>query len=189
MDIISILGLAIGLSMDAFAVAICKGLSLGKGFKIKHGIKVGMYFGVFQAMMPLIGYALVSMFRQYIEAVDHWIAFILLVLIGANMLKEALSKDCDECVDASLDVRTMLVLAIATSIDAMAAGAALPSMSIGTLILTVIMIGVTTWLFSFIGVKIGNIFGTKYKSKAEMAGGMILICMGLKFLLEGLGIL
>lgn len=188
MDIIAILGTAIGLSMDAFAVAICKGLSLGKGFKLKHAVKVGLYFGIFQALMPLIGFFLGSMFRKYIEAFDHWVAFILLVLIGANMLKEAFSKECDECLDCALDFKTMLPLAIATSIDAMAAGVAF-SMQNVEIFSTVAIIGVTTFLFSVIGVKIGNVFGTKYKSKAEAAGGIILILMGLKFLLEGLGIL
>ncbi len=188
MDIIAILGTAVGLSMDAFAVAICKGLSLGEGFKVKHAVKVGLYFGIFQALMPLIGFFLGSMFHRYIEAFDHWVAFILLVLIGGNMLKEAFSKDCDECVDCSLDFKTMGLLAIATSIDAMAAGVAF-SMQEVEIFSTVAIIGITTFLFSFVGVKIGNVFGTKYKSKAEMAGGIILILMGLKFLLEGLGIL
>ncbi len=188
MDIIAIIGTAVGLSMDAFAVAICKGLSLGKGFKIKHAVKVGLYFGIFQGLMPLIGFFLGSMFRQYIEAFDHWIAFILLVLIGANMLKEAFSKECDDCLDCALDFKTMLPLAVATSIDAMAAGVAF-SMQNVEIFSTVGIIGVTTFLFSVVGVKIGNVFGTKYKSKAEMAGGIILILMGLKFLLEGLGIL
>lgn len=188
MDIISILGTAVGLSMDAFAVAICKGLSLGKGFKVKHAVKVGLYFGIFQALMPLIGFFLGSMFRRYIEAVDHWVAFALLVLIGANMLKEAFSKDCDECLDSALDFKTLGLLAVATSIDAMAAGVAF-SMEDVEIFSTVAIIGVTTFLFSFAGVKIGNVFGTKFKSKAEMAGGFILILMGFKFLLEGLGVL
>ena len=188
MDIIAILGTAVGLSMDALAVAICKGLSLGKGFKLKHAIKVGLYFGIFQALMPLMGFFLGSMFRQYIEAVDHWVAFGLLVLIGANMLKEAFSKDCGECLDCALDIKTMMPLAVATSIDAMAAGVAF-SMQEVEIFSTVSVIGVTTFLFSFAGVKIGNVFGTKYKSKAEMAGGIILILMGIKFLLEGVGIL
>ena len=137
--------------------------------------------------MPLIGFFLGSMFKDYIEAVDHWVAFGLLCMIGINMLKEAFEKD-EECVDAALDFKTMIVLAIATSIDAMAAGVAL-SMENVEIFSTVAVIGVTTFLFSFIGAKIGNVFGTKYKSKAEMAGGIILVVMAFKFLLEGLGIL
>ncbi|MBE6670583.1 MAG: manganese efflux pump [Ruminococcaceae bacterium] len=187
MGIIAILATAVGLSMDAFAVAICKGLSLEKGFKIRHAVKVGVYFGLFQALMPLIGFFLGSMFKDYIEAVDHWVAFVLLCMIGINMLKEAFGKD-EECVDAALDFKTMVVLAIATSIDAMAAGVAL-SMENVEIFSTVAVIGVTTFLFSFVGAKIGNVFGTKYKSKAEMAGGIILVVMAFKFLLEGLGIL
>lgn len=187
MDIISILGIGVGLSMDAFAVAICKGLSLGKGFKLRHAVKVGLYFGIFQALMPLIGYFLGSMFRQYIESVDHWVAFILLMIIGINMIRESFDKE-DECVDCSLGFKTMLMLAIATSIDAMAAGVAF-SMQQLNIFLTVSVIGVTTFLFSFVGVKIGNVFGTKFKSKAELFGGAVLIFLALKFLLEGLNVL
>lgn len=185
MDIIYIISTAIGLSMDAFAVAICKGLSLGKGFRLKHAIKVGLYFGIFQALMPTIGYFLGGLFSEYIKAVDHWIAFVLLCIIGINMLREAFEKDCDECLDSALDFKTMGLLAIATSIDAMAAGVAFAFEDI-KIVPSVISIGIITFLFSFVGVKIGNVFGSKYKSKAEFVGGVILIGMGLKFLIDGL---
>lgn len=185
MNIIDILGYAVGLSMDAFAVSICKGLSLGKGFKLKHGVKVGLYFGIFQALMPVLGYLLVSIFRQGISAIDHWIAFGLLLFIGGNMLKESFEKECDECMDSALDFKTMIVLAIATSIDAMAGGASFPALSLPELVITVSAIGIATFTFCFVGVKVGNVFGIKYKSKAEMAGGIILIAMAVKFLIEG----
>ncbi len=188
MGLIAVLLTAVSVSMDAFAVAMCKGLSLGKGFKIRHAVKIGAYFGIFQAVMPLIGYFLGSMFMQYIEAVDHWVAFILLAVIGANMIKEAFEKEEDECDCCKLDAKNMLVLSIATSIDAMAVGVALSTQEI-EIFSSVLLIGLTTFMFSFVGVKIGNIFGSKYKSKAEICGGAILIGMGLKFLLEGLGIL
>ncbi len=188
MGLIAILLTAVSVSMDAFAVAMCKGLSLGKGFKTKHAVKIGMYFGAFQAVMPLIGYFLGSMFIQYIEAVDHWVAFILLAVIGINMIKEAFEKEEDKCEDCKTDVKTMLLLSLATSIDAMAVGVALSTQEI-EIFSAVLLIGLTTFLFSAVGVKIGNIFGSRYKSKAELCGGAILIGMGLKFLLEGLGIL
>jgi len=188
MGLIAILLTAVSVSMDAFAVAMCKGLSLGNGFKLKHALKVGIYFGAFQAIMPLIGYFLGSMFIQYIEAVDHWVAFILLAIIGINMIKEAFEKDEDECECCKMDAKNMLVLSLATSIDAMAVGVALSTQEI-EIFSAVLLIGFTTFLFSAVGVKIGNIFGSKYKSKAELCGGAILIGMGLKFLLEGLGIL
>ncbi len=188
MGLIAVLLTAVSVSMDAFAVAMCKGLSLGKGFKLRHAVKIGAYFGIFQAIMPLIGYFLGSMFMQYIEAVDHWVAFILLAIIGANMIKEAFEKEEDECDCCKLDAKNMLVLSVATSIDAMAVGVALSTQEI-EIFSSVLLIGLTTFLFSFIGVKIGNIFGSKYKSKAEICGGSILIAMGLKFLLEGFGIL
>lgn len=186
MDFIAVIGM-LSLAMDAFAVAVCKGLSLGKGFKLKHALKVGLYFGIFQAVMPLIGYFVGSMFSGYIEAVDHWIAFGLLAIIGGNMLKEAFSKDEDECMDCALDFKTMVLLAIATSIDALAAGVAFAMDDIN-IVIAVLIIGVSTFLLSFLGVKIGNVFGTKYKSKAEICGGVALILMGIKILVEGLGV-
>ncbi len=184
--------LAVGLSMDAFAVAMCKGLAVKK-VGIKQMLTVGVWFGSFQAIMPLIGYVLISQFQKYIEKYDHWIAFVLLALIGANMIKEALSKD-EEATDASFSVKSMFVLAVATSIDAMAAGCTLATKSVtdakqGGILVAVLIIGVITFSLSLVGVKIGNVFGVKYKSKAELAGGIILILLGVKILLEHLGIL
>ena len=178
---------AIALSMDAFAVSICKGLAMKKS-SIKEMVIVGLWFGGFQALMPLIGYFLGSAFEKYIVAVDHWIAFTLLALIGALMVKESCSKEEEET-DASLCFKTMLLMAIATSIDALAVGVSfgiLPNINIW---IAISSIGVITFTFGVIGVKIGNLFGTKYKSKAELAGGIILILIGLKILLEHMGVL
>ena len=175
--------LAIGLSMDAFAVAICKGLSLKK-INLANATWVGLWFGVFQALMPLIGYILGTQFSDKIQAVDHWIAFILLGLIGANMLKEALSKE-EEHTDSCLTPKAMLPLAIATSIDALAVGVTFAFLEV-RIVPAVSFIGVTTFILSSIGVKIGNIFGVKYKSKAEIVGGVILIVLGIKILIEHL---
>lgn len=179
--------LAVGLSMDAFAVAICKGLSVQKpGWK--HYLTVGLWFGGFQALMPTLGYLLGSTFEQYITSVDHWVAFILLSVIGGNMLKEAFSKD-EETTDASFAPRVMLLLAVATSIDALAVGitlALLPGVNIAA---AVLFIGCITFILSAVGLKVGNVFGLKYKNKAEMVGGTILILMGLKILLEHLGLI
>lgn len=180
--------LAVGLAMDAFAVAVCKGLALGK-LKAKHYIIVGLWFGGFQGLMPMIGYYLGKAFGQYIEKVDHWIAFGLLLLIGGNMIKEALAKDCGEdSMTAGLGVMTMLVLAISTSIDAAATGIILESEG-ADIWLSVATISIVTFIISAIGVKIGNVFGTKYKSKAEFVGGLILILLGIKMLLDGLEVL
>jgi putative Mn2+ efflux pump MntP len=181
---------AIGLAMDAFAVAICKGLSTCR-VKIKHMVVTGLWFGGFQAAMPLLGYLLGKTFRQYIESVDHWIAFALLVLLGLNMLKEALSKDNEcSCTDASLAFSVMLTMAIATSIDALAVGITFALIAPTTGIsVAVILIGVITFALSFVGVVIGNKFGAKYKKRAELAGGIILCLMGLKILLEHLEII
>ncbi len=179
--------LAVGLSMDAFAVSICKGLSVKK-IMPRHYIIVGAWFGGFQALMPLVGYFLGSTFQKYITAFDHWAAFALLVIIGGNMIKEGLSKDENKS-DASFSFKAMLILAVATSIDALAVGitfALLPDVNI---IAAVLFIGVTTFIFSACGLKVGNIFGLKYKSKAEIAGGIILILIGLKILLEHLGVI
>lgn len=176
--------LAIGLSMDAFAVSICKGLATEK-LKIKHTIIAGLWFGGFQALMPLIGYFLGTTFEKYVTAIDHWIAFVLLGAIGGNMIKEAFSGEENEA-DGSFGIKTMLIMAIATSIDALAIGitfALLPDVNI---IAAVSFIGIITFVLSAIGVKLGNVFGAKYKSKAELTGGIILIFLGLKILIEHL---
>lgn len=186
--------MAFALSMDAFAVAICKGLAMKKITAVKAAI-VGVWFGVFQGLMPLIGYFLGSSFARFIEPVDHWIAFGLLALIGLNMLREAIfEKDECECesADDSLAFGKMLVMAIATSIDALAVGIsfALNGFEGGmNIFIAVAMIGVTTFLLSMGGVKIGNLFGSKYEKKAEITGGVILILLGIKILLEDLGVI
>lgn len=176
--------LAIALAMDAGAVAICKGLSVDK-VKPRHQMVVGLYFGGFQAAMPLIGYFLGVQFQSLIQSIDHWIAFVLLALIGINMVREALDED--EAVDASFDFKAMLPLAVATSIDALAVGVTFAFLKVDIL-LAVSLIGVVTFLISVIGIKIGNVFGCKYKAKAEIFGGLVLIFIGLKILLEHLGI-
>lgn len=188
LGIVEILILAVGLAMDAFAVAICKGLALDKT-RLKHYLIVGLWFGGFQGLMPTIGYFLGKTFGKYIESVDHWVAFGLLLIIGGNMIKEALSKKCDcEEKDSGLGFMTMLVLAVSTSIDAAATGIVLQSEG-ASIWLSVVVIAVVTFIISAIGVKIGNVFGMKYKSKAELAGGVILILLGVKMLLEGLNII
>ncbi len=177
--------IAAGLSMDAFAVSVCKGLATKK-IEIRHFLIVGLWFGGFQALMPALGYFLGSGFEQYISHLDHWIAFILLALIGGNMIREALSKN-EECHDASFSVKTMFIMAVATSIDALAVGitfALLPDVNIAA---AVSFIGIITFILSGAGLKIGNVFGTRYKAKAEFAGGLILVLMGIKILLEHLG--
>ena len=183
MGLIELICIAVGLSMDAFAVAICKGLSLRKCTWQKQGI-VGLYFGVFQAGMPLLGYLLGMQFKEMITSIDHWIAFVLLGIIGANMIKEGFSKEeiSDEKTDR-LSVKEMLGLAVATSIDALAVGVTFAFLQV-EIIPAVCIIGITTFILSAAGVKIGNIFGTRYKSKAEIAGGVILIFMGVKILVE-----
>ena len=180
--------IAVGLSMDACAVSICKGLSVQK-VTFKHAATCGGYFGAFQALMPVIGFVLGVQFRSLITGIDHWIALILLGLIGVNMIREALSGEEEE-VNCSFCFRAMLPLAIATSIDALAVGVTFAAMDIGSkIVFAVIFIGVVTFLLSAIGVKIGNIFGTKFKSKAELFGGVVLVLMGLKIFLEDLGYL
>ncbi|MBQ5885400.1 MAG: manganese efflux pump [Clostridia bacterium] len=195
MGIVELLLLALGLSMDAFAVSVCKGLAT-KRLKLKHAIICGVWFGGFQGLMPFIGYVLGTSFASYITNIAPWIAFILLSLIGANMIKESLGKDDEETSEA-FDLKTMFLMAVATSIDALAVGitfACVPvkliaaSALINTLI-AVVIIGIVTFILSCIGVKIGNVFGSKYKSKAEFAGGAILILLGLKILLEHFGII
>ncbi len=189
MGIIELLLIAIGLSMDAFAVSVCKGLATQK-LELKHYVLAGLWFGGFQALMPTIGYFLGSAFEKYITSIDHWIAFILLAIIGINMVKESFSDETEEC-DACFAAKTMLVMAIATSIDALAVGITFAFMirEVSHLIFAVSAIGVTTFLLSALGIKIGNIFGTRYKSKAELAGGIILVLIGTKILLEGIGVL
>lgn len=178
--------LAVGLAMDAFAVAVCKGLALKK-IGAGKALLVGLWFGGFQGLMPFIGYLLGTGFEDKIKAIDHWVAFILLGLIGLNMIREACSGEEEEA-DACLDVKSMFLLAVATSIDALAVGItfALLKVNIGMAVST---IGVITLILSAAGVYIGHIFGEKYKAKAEIAGGIILILIGLKILLEHLGIL
>ena len=180
--------LAIGLSMDAFAVSICKGLAVKRIDMGKAGI-VGLWFGGFQALMPMVGYFLGTLFSGAIQSVDHWVAFILLSLIGANMIREALSRDEDAGRDSgSLSFKTMLILAVATSIDALAAGITFAFLDVN-IVSAVSIIGCTTCIISMAGAKVGSVFGTKYKSKAEMTGGVMLILLGLKILLEHTGIL
>ncbi len=178
--------IAVGLSMDAFAVSICKGLSM-RQMSWKKAAIIGLYFGGFQAGMPLIGYFLGVQFQGGIQAIDHWIAFVLLGLIGANMIRESLSRE-EEKTDDSVSFKSMSVLAVATSIDALAIGVTFAFLQV-SIVPAVIFIGVVTFALSFVGVKIGNVFGTKYKSRAEFAGGAILILMGLKILLEHLGVI
>lgn len=187
MSLLDLFLTAVALSMDAFAVAMCKGLSVGKS-KIKYNIITGIYFGVFQALMPLIGYLLGRNFQGVVESIDHWIAFILLSLIGFNMVKEALGSDEDD-IDSSFAPKSMIPLAIATSIDALAMGVSFSFFPDFNIISAVIFIGVTTFILSGYGVYLGSRFGTKYKAKSEFAGGIILILMGLKILLEHLGLL
>lgn len=186
MSFVELFILAVGLSMDAFAVAVCKGLAMKKA-DLKKAVIIGLYFGIFQAGMPLIGYLTGVGFQSEISEIDHWLAFILLAVIGFNMIKEAFSKEKEEPND-SLCFKTMLVLAVATSIDALAVGVTFAFLKVN-IITAVIFIGIVTFLLSMIGVKIGSVFGTKYKSRAELAGGIILILMGTKILLEHLGIL
>lgn len=186
MGILELFILAVGLSMDAFAVSICKGLSLGK-INRRHMCIAGVWFGGFQALMPLIGYFLGSRFSELVTKYDHWIAFVLLAIIGGNMIKEALAKD-DEKLDSSMSFKSMLLLAVATSIDALAVGVTFAFLDV-EIIPAISFIGCVTFICSAAGVKIGSIFGSKYKSKAEFCGGVILIILGLKILLEGVGIL
>lgn len=187
MTLVELFLIAVGLSMDAFAVSLCKGLST-RQLKAKHYLTVGAWFGGFQALMPTIGYLLGSSFEGYINKFDHWVAFFLLALIGGGMVRESFEKD-DEKLDDSFTFKAMFVLAVATSIDALAVGitfALLPDVNI---VAAVCFIGATTFVLSAAGLKIGNIFGLKYKNKAELAGGAILILIGLKILLEHLGII
>lgn len=184
--------LAVGVSMDAFAVSICKGLAMKKA-TLKAGLTCGVWFGGFQALMPTIGFFLGTLFAGAIQAVDHWVAFVLLAIIGGNMLKEAFGKDeeCDCCenTDADLSVKTMFVMAVATSIDALAVGISLAMAGDVNIVMAASLIGLCTCMFSAAGVKIGNVFGSKFEDKAQIAGGVILVLLGAKILLEHLGIL
>lgn len=186
MGLIELFLMVVGLSMDAFAVSVCKGLAMKKCTWAKAGI-VGLYFGVFQAGMPVIGYLLGSQFKEVITSIDHWIAFILLGLIGASMIKEAFGEeDCEA--DDSLDVKTMLTLAVATSIDALAVGITFAFLQV-EIVPAVSFIGVTTFILSAAGVRIGNVFGSRWQKGAQIAGGLILICLGVKILVEHLGLI
>ena len=187
MGLLELFLLAIGLSMDAFAVSVCKGLAMQK-VNFRSAAICGVWFGGFQALMPTIGYFLGSTFEQYITAFDHWVAFVLLAAIGASMIKESFSKEESET-NSSFAFKTMLLMALATSIDALAVGitfALLPDINVP---LAVCLIGVTTFVCSAAGLKVGNLFGLRYKAKAELAGGIILILIGLKILLEHLGVI
>ena len=186
MGLIELFLIAVGLSMDAFAVSVCKGLAMPK-CTFKKAAIVGLWFGGFQALMPAIGYILGAQFQEAIASIDHWIAFVLLALIGGNMIHEALDNDEEEA-DASLDVKTMFLLAVATSIDALAIGITFAFLKVN-IIPAVCFIGIVTFIISFAGVKLGNVFGARYKNKAEIVGGVILILLGLKILLEHLGFL
>lgn len=184
--------LAVGLSMDAFAVSVCKGLAMKKA-TLKAEATCGLWFGGFQALMPTVGFFLGALFADAIEAFDHWVAFALLAIIGINMLKEALEKK-DESggnpeKDADLSVKTMFLMAVATSIDALAVGISLAMVGSVNIWLAAAFIGICTCLLSALGVKIGNVFGSRYEKKAELAGGVILILLGVKILLEHLGVL
>lgn len=190
MGIGELLALAVGLSMDAFAVSICKGLSMKKA-TLKAQAICGAWFGGFQALMPLIGFFLGALFANAIAAIDHWVAFLLLCVIGANMLKEAFGSDCDceEEANADLGVKTMFVMAVATSIDALAVGISLAMAGDVNIFLAVVLIGITTFLFSAVGVRIGNVFGSRFEKIAQITGGVILIVLGLKILQEHLDFL
>ncbi len=185
MDLWELLLLAVGLSMDAFAVSICKGLAVPKA-RARHMILCGLWFGGFQALMPAVGYRLGASFGGAISAVDHWIAFALLALIGGNMIREALSGE-RETADASFGAKPMFVMAVATSIDALAVGVTFGLLPDVNILAAVSLIGATTFLFSAVGVKIGNAFGSRYERRAELLGGVILILIGVKVLLDHLG--
>lgn len=188
MDLLTLFILAVGLSMDAFAVSICKGLAMKK-ISIRQAGIVGLWFGGFQALMPALGFLLGTTFASLVNMIADYIAFVLLAFIGGNMIKEALSNEEEEA-DASLAPKKMFILAVATSIDAFAVGVSFACLEIGTLIIpAVAFIGVITCVLSMIGVKVGNVFGTKYKAKAEIVGGVILILLGVKIILEHFGIL
>ena len=193
MGIGELLLLAVGVSMDAFAVSICKGLAMKKA-TVKASMTCGCWFGGFQALMPTIGFFLGTLFADAIQAVDHWVAFVLLAVIGVNMLKEALEKEegCCECCEehnADMSLKTMFILAVATSIDALAVGISLAMAGNVNIWVAALFIGLCTCGFSAAGVQIGNVFGSRYEKKAQLAGGLILVIIGLKILLEHLGVI
>lgn len=184
MSLLEIALIGVGLAMDAFAVSICKGLAMKK-MNYQKAFIIALFFGGFQALMPALGYLLGNAFASKIAAIDHWIAFILLAMIGINMIKEALSKEADECVDETLRLRDLTMLAIATSVDALAVGITFAFFNV-SIVLSTTIIGIITFVICVIGVKVGHVFGEKYKSKAELAGGIILIAMGCKILVDHL---
>lgn len=186
MGFVELLLLSVGLGMDAFAVSVCKGISMKK-MNWKKVCIIGLYFSGFQALMPVLGYFLGSTFESVISNLDHWIAFGLLAIIGGNMIKDAFSKECDSF-DDDVRFKAMIVLAIATSIDALAVGITFAFLKVN-LILAISMIGVITFILAIVGTKVGNRFGDKYEKKAEFVGGVILILLGIKILLEHMGIL
>ena len=186
MGLFEIISIGVGLSMDAFAVSICKGLSMKK-LNWKNTIIIALYFGIFQAIMPVLGYALGTAFSDFVQSIDHWIAFVLLSIIGINMIRESTRKE-EEGINDKIDFKTMLILAIATSIDALAVGITFAFFEVN-LFLAITIIGIITFGLSILGVLIGNKFESKFENKAELAGGIILILIGLKILLEHLGII
>lgn len=186
MTLLNLFLIAVGLSMDAFAVSVCKGLAMEKA-PLKKAAIAGVWFGSFQALMPLLGYLLGNRFEKYITHIDHWITFGLLALIGANMVKEAFSKE-EEKASSTMYFKEMFLLAVATSIDALAVGITFAFLQVD-LLPAVCLIGATTFVLSALGVKVGNLFGSRYKSRAELAGGILLILMGVKILLEHLEVL
>ena len=191
MGFVELLLLAVGVSMDAFAVSICKGLCMKKA-TLRAQATCGAWFGGFQALMPLLGFFLGTLFSDAIEAFDHWVAFVLLGILGFNMLRDAFTKeecDCCDTTGADLSVKTMFVMAVATSIDALAVGISLAMAGNVNIYLAILLIGATTFVLSAAGVKIGNVFGSRYKKKAQFCGGVILFLLGLKILLEHLGVL
>ena len=190
MSIVELFLIGVGLSMDAFAVAICQGLCMPK-LNLRHGGIIALYFGGFQALMPLIGWFLGSQFAGYIQSFDHWVAFVLLVFIGGNMIREALSPEEEEtsCAVANkLDHRKLFMMAVATSIDALAIGVTFAFLEV-SIVPAISIIGCTTFCLSLVGVVVGNFFGARYKKRAELTGGIILVLLGVKILLEHLGIL
>ena len=187
MSFLDIFLIGVALSMDAFAVSVCKGLSVKKA-GVKHVLTVGVYFGGFQALMPMLGFLLGYKFESFITNIDHWIAFVLLAIIGGNMIREALGKDEDDKENDDFSFRAMLPLAVATSIDALAVGISFAFLGVD-IVQAALLIGATTFVLSGVGILVGNIFGSKYKSKAELAGGIVLILIGAKILLEHLGII
>ena len=189
MGLLELILIAVGLSMDAFAVAVCKGLNMTK-INYRHGLVIALFFGVFQALMPLLGWLLGTRLADYITAYDHWVAFFLLAFIGGKMLWDALHEEQsdDKCAD-KLDIKELFVLAVATSIDALAVGITFALLPDTNIALSVCLIGAITFALSFLGVVIGNKFGSRYEKKAQLAGGVILVLIGLKILLEHLGVI